>query len=69
MNWGGMDVTIWTIVIAVVGLMIAGVLLAAQLVAGIRPKSRWTIDNIYGGSPERSILFPASIELIPTTDT
>lgn len=28
-----------------------GVLMAAQLIAVIRPRSEWTVENIYGGDP------------------
>ena len=47
-----MEVTIWTWVIALAGLVLSGVLGAAQLVALLRPRADWTVRNIYGGSPE-----------------
>lgn len=46
-----MDVTAMTYVIAVTGLLLMGVLAALQLIAVIRPRAQWTIDNIYGGDP------------------
>ena len=47
-----MDVTALTWVVAVVGLVLMGLLAALQLVAVVRPRSEWTIRNVYGGSPE-----------------
>ncbi len=49
-----MEVTVSTITVAAVGILISGVLLGAQLVAVFRPRAKWTIDNIYGGSPDRT---------------
>jgi hypothetical protein len=46
------DVTVATVVIAVAGLLIILLLGGFQLVAVLRPRSQWTIDNVYGGSPE-----------------
>jgi hypothetical protein len=46
-----MDVTISTWIIAVAGLLIIGLLGALQLVAVMRPRAPWTIDNVYGGTP------------------
>lgn len=47
-----MDVTALTWIVAVLGLLLIVVLAAAQLVALLRPRSQWTIDNVYGGSPD-----------------
>ena len=47
-----MDVTIFTWIVALGGLAIIGLLGALQLVAVLRPRSEWTIENVYGGSPE-----------------
>ncbi len=47
-----MEVTLLTWIVAVVGLLIIGVLSTAQLIAVFRPRAEWTIENIYGGSPE-----------------
>ena len=47
-----MEVTVSTITVAVAGLLISGALLGAQLVAVFRPRAKWTIENIYGGSPD-----------------
>ncbi len=47
-----MEVTTWTWIVGVAGLILAGVLQALQLVAVIRPRGRWTVENVYGGSPE-----------------
>ena len=47
-----MDVTALTWVVAIAGLVLIGLLGGLQLVAVLRPRSQWTIDNVYGGSPE-----------------
>ena len=47
-----MSVTWFTWVVAVTGALIMGLLATLQLVAVLRPRSRWTIDNVYGGSPD-----------------
>lgn len=46
-----MEVTLMTRGVALGGLMIIGLLLAAQLVAVFRPRAEWTIRNVYGGDP------------------
>ena len=46
-----MDVTPTTWVVALAGLALIGLLAALQLVAVLRPRARWTIDNVYGGDP------------------
>jgi len=47
-----MDVTAMTWVVAILGLLIIGLLASLQLVAALRPRSEWTIENVYGGSPD-----------------
>lgn len=47
-----MEVTALTWIVAIVGLVLIGLLAALQLVAVVRPRSEWTIKNVYGGSPE-----------------
>ncbi len=47
-----MDVTLMTWLVAIGGLAITAVLGAAELVAVLRPRDQWTIDNVYGGSPD-----------------
>jgi len=47
-----MDVTPTTWVVALTGLVLMVLLGGLQLVAVVRPRSRWTIDNVYGGDPE-----------------
>jgi hypothetical protein len=47
-----MEVTAFTWVVALAGLGIMGILMAAQTVALVRPREEWTIRNIYGGSPD-----------------
>ncbi len=49
-----MDVTVATWVIAVVGLALILLLGGLQLVAVLRPRAQWTIDNVYGGSPDET---------------
>lgn len=46
-----MDVTVMTWVVAVTGLVLITVLAGLQMVALIRPRGRWTIENVYGGDP------------------
>lgn len=46
-----MEVTALTWIVAIVGLVLIGLLAALQLVAVVRPRSEWTIKNVYGGSP------------------
>lgn len=47
-----MDVTLSTWIISIAGLAIIGLLGALQLVAVLRPRAEWTIENVYGGSPD-----------------
>ena len=47
-----MDVTLATWAVALAGLALIGLLGALQLVAVLRPRARWTIENVYGGDPE-----------------
>jgi hypothetical protein len=47
-----MEVTLATWLVAVGGLVLIGLLGGLQLVAAIRPRSAWTIANVYGGTPE-----------------
>jgi len=46
-----MNVTMWTWVIAVTGLVLITVLSALQIIALVRPRGEWTISNVYGGDP------------------
>ena len=47
-----MDVTPLTWVVAGLGLAIILVLGSLQFVAVVRPRAAWTIDVVYGGSPD-----------------
>ena len=47
-----MEVTTATWAIALTGLGLISLLTALQLVALVRPRAQWTIDNVYGGSPD-----------------
>ena len=47
-----MEVTTATWLVALTGLGLIGLLGALQLVAVLRPRSEWTIKNVYGGRPE-----------------
>ncbi len=49
-----MEVTPVTWAIALVGLALISLLTVLQLVAVVRPHATWTIENIYGGSPEQT---------------
>ena len=46
-----MDVTTTTWIVALASLLAMAVLMSVQLVAVIRPRGRWTIENVYGGDP------------------
>lgn len=46
-----MEVSALTWIIAIAGLVMMGLLAGLQLVAVIRPRSEWTIENVYGGDP------------------
>ena len=47
-----MEVTTLTWVIAAVGLVLILLLGSLQFVAVLRPRTEWTIKNVYGSSPE-----------------
>ena len=47
-----MDVTLATWIVALTGLVLIALLGTLQFIAVIRPRARWTIDNVYGGSPD-----------------
>jgi hypothetical protein len=46
-----MEVTWFTWVVGVAGLLLMGLLMAVQLVAVISPRGEWTVKNVYGGDP------------------
>jgi hypothetical protein len=46
------DVTFWTWVVAIAGLLIMLLLGGLQLVAVLRPRAEWTVTNVYGGDPD-----------------
>ena len=47
-----MDVTALTWIVALAGLALIGLLGSLQMVAVLRPRATWTIENVYGGSPD-----------------
>ena len=47
-----MEVTAATWFVAIAGLVLIVLLGGLQLVAVFRPRSAWTIENVYGGSPD-----------------
>jgi hypothetical protein len=47
-----MEVTVLTWVVAATGLLLIGLVAALQLIAVLKPRGRWTIDNVYGGTPD-----------------
>jgi hypothetical protein len=47
-----MEVTAATWIIALLGLIMIGLLAGLQLVAALRPRAEWTIEKVYGGSPD-----------------
>ena len=49
-----MPVTITTMGVAIAGLLVMGILFVVQLIAVISPRGSWTVENVYGGSPDRT---------------
>ena len=49
-----MEVTTLTWIVALAGLAIMGLLGSLQLIAVLRPRAEWTIENVYGSSPDRT---------------
>ena len=47
-----MEVTAATWIVALLGMVLIALLSGLQLVALIRPRAPWTIENVYGGTPE-----------------
>ncbi|MDJ0498283.1 MAG: hypothetical protein QNJ89_10655 [Acidimicrobiia bacterium] len=47
-----MEVTALTWIVAILGLLIMGILASLQFVAVLRPRTEWTIENVYGGTPD-----------------
>jgi hypothetical protein len=47
-----MEVTVLTWIVATLGLLIMGILASLQFVAVLRPRTEWTIKNVYGSTPE-----------------
>ena len=47
-----MEVTVATWVVALAGLALMGLLMTLRAIAVARPRAEWTIDNVYGGSPD-----------------
>ena len=47
-----MDATATTWIVGIVGLILMGILGSLQLVAVLRPRTEWTIENVYGGTPD-----------------
>jgi hypothetical protein len=49
-----MEVTLITWIVAVAGLLIMGLLFTVQFIAVIKPRSEWTIKNVYGADPSNT---------------
>jgi hypothetical protein len=49
-----MEVTTLTWIVALSGLVLIALLAALQLVAVLRPRTEWTIENVYGGDPSNT---------------
>jgi hypothetical protein len=47
-----MEVTAFTWIVAIMGLLFILLIGSLQLVALLRPRGEWTIKNVYGGSPD-----------------
>jgi len=46
-----MEVTVFTWIVGVVGLLLMGLLLSLQFIAILRPKAEWTLKNVYASDP------------------
>jgi hypothetical protein len=46
-----MEVTLFTWILGVVGLLLMGLLLVFQFIAILRPRAEWTLKNVYGADP------------------
>ena len=49
-----MSVTAWTAIVGVAGIGLMTLLGSYQAIAVLRPRARWTVDNVYGGSPDET---------------
>ena len=49
-----MEVTVSTWLVAGIGLGLIGLLWGLQLAAVLRPRHPWTVENVYGGSPDET---------------
>jgi len=38
--------------VGLAGLLLIGILAGLQWIAIVRPRSDWTVENVYGGSPD-----------------
>ena len=47
-----METSTYTWVIATIGLVLITILMLLQFVAILKPRSEWTIKNVYGGNPD-----------------
>jgi len=47
-----MDVTLLTWIVALTGIALIGLLGGLQWVAVLRPRTDWTMDNVYGARPD-----------------
>jgi hypothetical protein len=47
-----MEDTAATWIVAILGIAMIALLSGLQLVAVVRPRGQWTIENVYGGTPE-----------------
>ena len=47
-----MEITFSTILISMAGIVIMGLLAGLQFIAVLKPRSKWVIENVYGGNPE-----------------
>ena len=46
-----METTPFTWAVAIIGLALIGIIFVVQLIAVLRPREQWTVDNVYGGDP------------------
>ena len=49
-----MEVTVLTWVVGTAGILLMTLLGGLRLVAVVRPRAKWTVENVYGGDPSKT---------------
>ena len=47
-----MEVTLFTWIVGLLGLVVMGLLVVVQCIAVVKPRGAWTVENVYGGTPD-----------------